>query len=107
MLSLVNPAFEPVTNLLLPSIVLIRDDLPELGFPINEILIWLLFLFFEKIIFSLILKFSILINELYISLNPFLCSDEIYIISLKPILVASLSEKLLFFTSNLFTIWKT
>ena len=39
MLSLVNPAFEPVTNLLLPSIVLIRDDLPELGLPINEILI--------------------------------------------------------------------
>ena len=63
MLSLVNPAFDPVTNLLLPSIVLIRDDLPELGLPIKEILI-LLVLLFEKIIFSLVLKFSILINEL-------------------------------------------
>ena len=39
MLSLVNPAFEPVTNLLLPSIVLIREDFPEFGFPIKEILI--------------------------------------------------------------------
>ena len=38
-LSLVNPAFVPVTNLLLPRIVLIKDDFPELGFPINEILI--------------------------------------------------------------------
>ena len=43
--------------------------------------------------FLLFLNFSILISELYISSNPFLCSDEIYIISLKPILVASLSEK--------------
>ena len=38
-LSLVKPAFEPVTNLLSPSIVLISDDFPELGFPMNEILI--------------------------------------------------------------------
>ena len=59
--------------------------------------------FFESIKFWLYLKFSIFINELYITSNPFLCSDEMCIISLKPILVASLSEKLLFFTSDLFT----
>ena len=46
---------------------------------------------------------SILINELYMSLNPFLCSDDMYMISSNPILIASLSEKILFLTSNLFT----
>ena len=107
MLSLVIPGFEPVTNLLWPSIVLIKDDFPAFGFPINEILIWLLLFIIEGIIFSLFLKFSIFISELYISSNPFLCSDDIYMISLNPILIASLSEKILFFASNLFTRWIT
>ena len=64
MLSLVNPAFGPVTNLLFPSIVLINVDLPELGFPIKEIFTLCLLFLLEIIMSLFFIKFLFFISEL-------------------------------------------